>query len=320
MTGLAIECATEHVEVRVESPDGAALAVRCEDIGHGHTRRLAIAVAIVGDLATLEKDVGTYLRSSGHRPALSHRSLGGLESTDQRQLVDTSPQHGVQFSSVHRLPEVERSHEVAGCLAVGSGARRGDRCSDGIVDGRAGEASCRGVVCQVGDVTGVASWLASDVGFDRRDELSVELPTPDRWNRRVDAVAKEVMAAHHTIAGDHKDAPRTRDVDMLGGLRREPPVQPEVVIARAPVAGGQVAERRAPDFVVVRANAFDDRPPGGGKWDHAARVTQPGRGLHRGSHRAAESIVSSKCTIVFPPPIHYTREVDSFTLPSGGSS
>ena len=99
-------------------------------------------------------------------------------------------------------------------------------------------------------------------------------------------------------------------------------MQPEVVIARAPVAGGEIAERRAPDFGVVRADALDDRPPGGGERDHAASVSQPASGLHRGSHRAAESNFSSTCTIriVFPPPIHYTGEVDSFTLHPGGSS
>lgn len=39
MTGLAIEAATEHVEVAVVSPDGV-LAHVTEDVGHGHTRRL----------------------------------------------------------------------------------------------------------------------------------------------------------------------------------------------------------------------------------------------------------------------------------------
>lgn len=40
MTGLAIEAATEHVEIAVVSPDGV-LAHLAEDVGHGHTRRLA---------------------------------------------------------------------------------------------------------------------------------------------------------------------------------------------------------------------------------------------------------------------------------------
>lgn len=39
MTGLAIEAATEHVEVAVVSPDGV-LAHVVEEVGHGHTRRL----------------------------------------------------------------------------------------------------------------------------------------------------------------------------------------------------------------------------------------------------------------------------------------
>ncbi len=40
MTGLAIETATEHVEVAVVGPQGVAAHV-VEDVGHGHTRRLA---------------------------------------------------------------------------------------------------------------------------------------------------------------------------------------------------------------------------------------------------------------------------------------
>jgi len=39
LTGLAIEAATEHVEVAVLSPDGV-LAHVVENVGHGHTRRL----------------------------------------------------------------------------------------------------------------------------------------------------------------------------------------------------------------------------------------------------------------------------------------
>ncbi len=39
MTGLAIESATDHVEVAVISPDGV-LAHLVENVGHGHTRRL----------------------------------------------------------------------------------------------------------------------------------------------------------------------------------------------------------------------------------------------------------------------------------------
>jgi tRNA threonylcarbamoyl adenosine modification protein YeaZ/ribosomal-protein-alanine acetyltransferase len=39
VTGLAIEAATEHVEIAVVSPDGV-LAHVTEDVGHGHTRRL----------------------------------------------------------------------------------------------------------------------------------------------------------------------------------------------------------------------------------------------------------------------------------------
>jgi tRNA threonylcarbamoyladenosine biosynthesis protein TsaB len=45
VTGLAIEAATERVEVLVRGPDGVALAHETEAVGHGHTRRLAPLVA-----------------------------------------------------------------------------------------------------------------------------------------------------------------------------------------------------------------------------------------------------------------------------------
>ena len=44
MTGLAIETATSRVGVRVENDEGLVLAERVEDVGHGHTRRLATLV------------------------------------------------------------------------------------------------------------------------------------------------------------------------------------------------------------------------------------------------------------------------------------
>ena len=43
--GLAIEAATEHVEVLVRGQTGDTLAHEVEDVGHGHTRRLAPMVA-----------------------------------------------------------------------------------------------------------------------------------------------------------------------------------------------------------------------------------------------------------------------------------
>jgi ribosomal-protein-alanine acetyltransferase/tRNA threonylcarbamoyl adenosine modification protein YeaZ len=42
--GLAIETATEHVELLVSGPDGAPLAQVSENVGHGHTRRLAALI------------------------------------------------------------------------------------------------------------------------------------------------------------------------------------------------------------------------------------------------------------------------------------
>ncbi|MBI1796839.1 MAG: tRNA (adenosine(37)-N6)-threonylcarbamoyltransferase complex dimerization subunit type 1 TsaB [Candidatus Eisenbacteria bacterium] len=43
--GLAIEAATEHVEVLVRDAAGGTLALEVEDVGHGHTRRLTPIVA-----------------------------------------------------------------------------------------------------------------------------------------------------------------------------------------------------------------------------------------------------------------------------------
>ena len=65
MNGLAIESATEHVEVAVVSPEGV-LAHVAEDVGHGHTRRLtplvvralAEAGAGVNSLAWVAADLG----------------------------------------------------------------------------------------------------------------------------------------------------------------------------------------------------------------------------------------------------------------------
>jgi tRNA threonylcarbamoyladenosine biosynthesis protein TsaB len=53
MTGLAIEAATEHVEVLVHGPDGEPRAHEIEDVGHGHTRRLAPLVSRALDRAAV---------------------------------------------------------------------------------------------------------------------------------------------------------------------------------------------------------------------------------------------------------------------------
>jgi tRNA threonylcarbamoyladenosine biosynthesis protein TsaB len=65
-TGLAIEAATEHVEVLVCETNGAPLAHEIENVGHGHTRRLAPLVRralesagrTTGDLAWVAADLG----------------------------------------------------------------------------------------------------------------------------------------------------------------------------------------------------------------------------------------------------------------------
>jgi hypothetical protein len=46
MIGLAIEAATEHVEVLVRGAGGEPLACEVDDVGHGHTRRLSAMVAL----------------------------------------------------------------------------------------------------------------------------------------------------------------------------------------------------------------------------------------------------------------------------------
>lgn len=64
--GLALEAATEHVEVAVQRPDGGVLAHVVEDVGHGHTRRLAALVEAalaeagvrVADLGWIAADLG----------------------------------------------------------------------------------------------------------------------------------------------------------------------------------------------------------------------------------------------------------------------
>jgi hypothetical protein len=68
---------------------------------------------------------------------------------------------------------------------------------------------------------------------------------------------------------------------IFGRFGREPPVQAQVVIAWAPVAGGQIAERRAPYVGVVRADALDDGSPRRRKRDHPASVSQPARTMAR---------------------------------------
>lgn len=66
MTGLAIEAATDRVEVLVRDPEGVDLAHEIEAIGHGHTRRLTPLVAMAleragvgaADLGWIAADLG----------------------------------------------------------------------------------------------------------------------------------------------------------------------------------------------------------------------------------------------------------------------
>src|SRR5262249_54239160 len=52
--GLVLEAATEHVEVMAVGTDGAELALEVEDVGQGHTQRLAPLVARALERAGLE--------------------------------------------------------------------------------------------------------------------------------------------------------------------------------------------------------------------------------------------------------------------------
>lgn len=95
-TGLAIEAATDHVEVLVCGEDGAPLAEEIEDVGHGHTRRLSSLIARAldragrapCDLSWVAADLGpgsfTGVRvglATAHALALaSHASLLGASS------------------------------------------------------------------------------------------------------------------------------------------------------------------------------------------------------------------------------------------------
>jgi tRNA threonylcarbamoyladenosine biosynthesis protein TsaB len=64
--GLAIEAATDHVEVLVRGADGERLALEVEEVAHGHTRRLTPIVAramerakvAAGDLEWVAADLG----------------------------------------------------------------------------------------------------------------------------------------------------------------------------------------------------------------------------------------------------------------------
>ena len=64
--GLAIESATEHVEVLAVNAAGETVATRVEEVGHGHTRRLAVLCREVlaaggvapGELRWIAADLG----------------------------------------------------------------------------------------------------------------------------------------------------------------------------------------------------------------------------------------------------------------------
>ena len=59
MIGVAIECATERVEILVRGPDGEARARESEVVGHGHTRRLAALLErALGRAAVRPLDLG----------------------------------------------------------------------------------------------------------------------------------------------------------------------------------------------------------------------------------------------------------------------
>jgi tRNA threonylcarbamoyl adenosine modification protein YeaZ/ribosomal-protein-alanine acetyltransferase len=106
--GLALECATNHVEVLVVDPHGEPLAHVVEDVGHGHTRRL---VGLVRD--TLDR-CGAVPASLGWIAA----DLGPGSFTGVR--VGLATAHALALAAG---AEVLGASSLA-ALALGSGARR----------------------------------------------------------------------------------------------------------------------------------------------------------------------------------------------------
>ena len=108
MTGLAIEAATGHVEVLVRSEGGESLAHEIEDVGHGHTRRLAPLIARALERAAVRTaDLGWIAAD-----------LGPGSFTGVR--VGLATAHALALASGARV----LGASSLAALALGSGARR----------------------------------------------------------------------------------------------------------------------------------------------------------------------------------------------------
>jgi ribosomal-protein-alanine acetyltransferase/tRNA threonylcarbamoyl adenosine modification protein YeaZ len=106
--GLAIEAATEHVEVLVHAEDGAPLAHVVEEVGHGHTRRLTPLVArALGQAGVAPRDLRRVSVDLG--PGSFTGVRAGLATGAAVALAS-----GAVLSGASSLA----------CLALASGARR----------------------------------------------------------------------------------------------------------------------------------------------------------------------------------------------------
>ena len=119
MTGLAIEAATEHVEIAVVSPDGV-LAHRVEDVGHGHTRRLTALVTEALDAAGVRpRSLGWVAADLG--PGSFTGVRVGLATASAFALAAGAKQLGA--SSLASLAHASPSRRALVVPLVGAGRR-----------------------------------------------------------------------------------------------------------------------------------------------------------------------------------------------------
>lgn len=131
VVGLAIEAATEHVEVLVQAEDGGTLAHEVEDVGHGHTRRLTPLVALAlgragvkpGDLGWVAVDLGpgsfTGVRV-GLATAEALALASGARIIGASSLASLAHASGAQRALVVPLVPAGRRDLYAGFFRAGS--------------------------------------------------------------------------------------------------------------------------------------------------------------------------------------------------------
>jgi tRNA A37 threonylcarbamoyladenosine modification protein TsaB len=90
--GLAIERATEHVEILVRGAGGETLAHEVEEVGHGHTRRLTPLIAQALDEAGIRpRDLGVARSGPGSFYRRVRAALATAESARARSGADVAP-------------------------------------------------------------------------------------------------------------------------------------------------------------------------------------------------------------------------------------